>query len=851
MGNFNYIDFVTTQKHELDNKFIVNLILEHLVKDYLDNKNIILEGQLDEGIKDFVTKVKSKIKDSKKLKDLANFVKVLKDTRKPKAVMEFITLLKKTGVDLSNRKEVLASLHILGGEGNKLNEEEVSKETINNVQQKFKSSPSIMGRLQKIVNQKAFKPIFGLVFTAIISFSSLYFEVSQALDPSGDNIENVQDMQDAVEGGENDYRVTNSALEKFTDGDQTDQDGGEDIDQGDLATDTPEIEDAKDQGLDLNLTGDETVNFTKYDNGSSQLDDGDKQKIASENSTIIDYLQNGQDFSETIVGVSSNTGGNADLDNQGGSVSQNRANNTAAEILNNLESQLSEKGIEFEKSGNTIKIEGGGTYTLEVGTTNNPDNLNSIDKTNDTATQSAIRVGNVGDTPPDAKTLFDLDPVEKITPNAIPISSDNFKEFNRNTQVAIIFSLFNPENNIFQLLGGQEGKAWNITGDSKNGLIGQYSNNSDEKISNLAKAIVNARKSRSQFVKSIGRSLGVELDPITPGKYRFTSDVETQTKGGKVSAGPRGNVQEIHPFNALLEAAYTSYLPSISDVNKRAEILVYLSTMYITLSKGNETIGISPNNLDDNLKTALSKYEGFHVITTGEERGAWTFLTKGLESRLSNKISDEPAPAGGETPSGDGIKLTPDVTRVKATMDRQPTLKNLFNRINTKVELKELLVYIVSYISPKFQEQKSQMKGALIRLSQAEALKNKPLIRQALREAAQEISSDKKSKEDSDWTTSTTSPKGDVSIDYSIPGSTISENVLQKIIRQSIKEVIKEQQLEIPFPDDTQKDTQNVLNIFQDNSTLQSQLEKINTLVEFEEFISGVLIPNTALYNQK
>jgi len=851
VSNFNYINFVTTQKHELDNKFIVNLILEHLVKDYLDNKNIILEGQLDEGIKDFVTKVKSKIKDSKKLKDLANFVKVLKDTRKPKAVMEFITLLKKTGVDLSNRKEVLASLHILGGEGNKLNEEKVPKETINSIQQKFESNPSIFGKLQKIVNQKAFKPIFGLVFTAVLSFSSLQFEVSQAIEPSGDEITNTQDMKSQVAGDENAYRIANNALEKFTDGDQTDQDGGEDIDQGELATDTAEIEDAKSQGLDLNLTGDETVNFTKYDNGSSQLNAEGKQKIASENSTIIDYLQNGQDYSETVVGVSSNTGGNADLDNQGGSVSQNRADNTANEILDNLESQLNEEGTQYERTGNTIKVEGGGTYTLEVGTTNNPDTLNSIDKTNDTATQSGVRVGTVGDTPPDAKTLFDLDPIDKITPDAIPINSDNFKEFNRNTQIAIIFSLFNPENNIFQLLGGQEGEAWNITGDLNDGLIGQYRNNSDEKISNLANAIANARKNRKSFVGAVGGSLGVELPILSPGKYRFTSDVETQTQGGKVSAGPRGNVQEIHPFNALLEAAYTSYIPSISDVNKKAEILVYLSTMYITLSKGNETIGISPNNLDDSLKTALSKYEGFHVITTGEEKGAWTFLTKGLESQLSNKISDEPAPAGGDTPSGDGIKLTPDVTRVKATMDRQPTLKNLFNRINTKVELKELIVYIVKYISPKFQEQKSQIKGALIRLSQADALNDKPLIRQALKEAAQEIGSDKKTTKSSTSSTTSTTAGSDIEIDYSIPGSSIRENILKNLIKQSIKEVIKEQQLEIPFPDNTQKDTQNVLNIFQDNSTLQSQIDKINTIKEFEEFISGVLIPNTALYNQK
>ena len=395
MGNFNYIDFVTTQKHKLNDEFITNLVLEHLVKDYLNNNNIVLEGQLDEGIIDFVKKVKNQIKDSKKLKDLANFVKVLKDTRKPKAVMEFITLLKKIGVDIRNRKQVLASLHILGGGENNLNEEKVPKETINSIQQKFESNPSIFGKLQKIVNQKAFKPIFGLVFTAVLSFSSLYFEVAQAMEDSGDEITNTQDIKSQVDGDKNAYRIAYNAMEKFVDGDQTDQDGGEDIDQGELATDTAEIEDAKSQGLDLNLTGDETVNFTKYDNGSSQLDDEGKQKIASENSTIIDYLQNGQDYSETIIGVSSNTGENANVDAQGGDLSLNRANNTADYILDNLESQLNEEGIEYERTGNTIKVEGGGTYTLEVGPANDPGTLNSIDKTNDTATQAAWRVGAV------------------------------------------------------------------------------------------------------------------------------------------------------------------------------------------------------------------------------------------------------------------------------------------------------------------------------------------------------------------------------------------------------------------------------------------------------------------------
>jgi hypothetical protein len=697
VGNFNYIDFVTTQKHELSDEFITNLVLEHLVKDYLNNNNIVLEGQLDEGIIDLAQKLKNKLKGSK-LADFGKLVKVLKDTRKPKKVMAFITSLKNAGINIGDKKELATAIHYIENppKDGKINEDlKVSKEYYDAVAKKL--GPSIDDQ-RKFFTQNSLGSIIRNIFLAAVISFNLSNQGADTLNTLGLDVKGVNptamitDFEAGFDGDAADYekvkKQTYGPERSFDVDDSDDQGGGADIDQGDLATDTAEIEDAKSQGLELNPTGNETANATKFDNASSQLDDEGKQKIASENSTIIDYLQQGLDYVEVVFGVSSNTGENANVDDRGGPLGENRANNTADYILDNLESQLNEEGIEYERTGNTIKVEGGGTYTLEVGPTNDPGTLNSINKTNDTATQAAWRVGAVDGVIAKLLQIVGFDPVRKEpAPDAIPINSNNFKEFNRNTQIAIIFSLFNPENNIFQLLGGQEGEAWEITGDLNNGLIGQYRNNPNEKISNLANAIANARKSRKSFVRSIGRSLGVELGPITPGKYRFTSDVETQTQGGKVSAGPRSNIQEIHPFNALLEAAYTSYLPSISDVNKKAEILVYLSTMYITLSDGNEVVGISPNNLDDSLKTALSKYEGFHVVTTGEEKGAWTFLTKDVESRLSNKISDEPAPAGGEeTPSGDDIKLTPDVTRVKATMDRQPTLKNLFNRINTKVE---------------------------------------------------------------------------------------------------------------------------------------------------------------------
>ena len=168
-----------------------------------------------------------------------------------------------------------------------------------------------------------------------------------------------------------------------------------DVDDTDLATDDPEVSDAKSQGLDIEVSGDETVNFTNFDLGSSQLDQGDKDKLSTENSNIIKFLQNGQDYGETILGVASNTGPNSNIDDQGGDLNTNRLTNT-------------------------IELEDGASYTLERAGGNNPNNLNKIDRTDDTATQSAIRIGTEGD-PPEPTRLFGFDPVRpEKTPNIDP-----------------------------------------------------------------------------------------------------------------------------------------------------------------------------------------------------------------------------------------------------------------------------------------------------------------------------------------------------------------------------------------------------------------------------------------------
>ena len=159
MGNFNYIDFVTTQKHKLNDEFITNLVLEHFIKDYLNNNNIILEGQLDEGIVDFVKKVKNKIKDSKTLKDFAKLIDTLKQTRRPKATIEFINLLKQMGVNIKNQKDVLAMLVLMLGKKLNLNELKttVPSEKIANAEKIRYKFKNLYDRASEIIN-KGFRP---------------------------------------------------------------------------------------------------------------------------------------------------------------------------------------------------------------------------------------------------------------------------------------------------------------------------------------------------------------------------------------------------------------------------------------------------------------------------------------------------------------------------------------------------------------------------------------------------------------------------------------------------------------------------------------------------------------------
>lgn len=849
MGNFNYIDFVTTQKHKLNDEFITNLVLEHLVKDYLNNNNIILEGQLDEGIKDFVQKIKTKIKGSK-LAKFGELLKLLKQSRKPQAVISFLTVLRNLKLNLLDPEVVLAAFSIIAGTTN-LNEvtKSIPKEKYDDTAKKLEPS---LAALKKYFEEKAFGAILKIFLLAAPIFAMNADDIGKTLDAMGGNYkgQTVNPNQVNPEGFQSPNTIAlDDAIDMI---DDSSPDGGEDGASGTsgvIGVDLENINAAEEQGLDINEKEGQDVSFYKYANGESVTTSQHNQQFSAENSSIINLMEEGDSYSSVVKGFSSNTGdAEADKDNKGGSVSANRGINMSSDIIEDFESQLNERGIKYEKtsSGDVIKItlENGATYTHTTDTTSsNPGDFKVIDgPSDDEALQSAIRMGEPSDTPMDAKTLFGIDVArkepserERDTKPLAPVSVEEFSGLVRDAQWAVIMAVINPEANIFPYLnddGSSEVKGGYTSSNFEEGETNYLLDNAPENIKKLARGLVGARKGPDKVIGKIGNILGIKFDKRAKAIFNVSG-----AEKGKGQERPSLSVSEniFHPFKDLLSEAASDLLDDFfidSNIKSNASnIIAKLGSMYAR--KGDYLGIINPEKLDSKTQEEIKDF-GFTQITTGRDSGKYIFL-------------DDPEDAKAVSAAGD-TKLTPDVDRVKKTMDRQPTLKNLFNRINTKKELEELLFYMVDYVGPKFQEQKSQMKGALIRLSQDKNLEQKPLIRQALRAAANRIATDKKTST-STSTTSTTAGS-DIEIDYTIPGSAIRESVLKNLIKQSIKEVIKEQQLEIPFPDDIQKDTENLLNIFKNNSTLQSQLDQINVLKEFEELIRELVI-NTALFKQK
>jgi hypothetical protein len=440
--------------------------------------------------------------------------------------------------------------------------------------------------------------------------------------------------------------------------------------------------------------------------------------------------------------VSSNTGDNANVDDQGGDLNLNRANNTADAILQDIESQLKEDGIKYTRNGNTIELEDGGTYELKIGGGNDVDKLTKIDRTDDTATQSAVRVGEVGEkdapvTPPNPTTLLGYDPLfatygdkkeksskkekpaDEETPKtsgksdksgatlppldmsddtsnkkAAPIKATqvkqdvtNLSKLNRNGQIAMVLARMSPKLNIFTQLGKDT-----ITSLSDNDFNKIQDSKASETAKKLAKLIPNLRKSPDSFLKKVSDLTGIELAPRAKA---------IATKPGTSTQAQTTSITETQLY--LQEAAIDDLFSELGITPEeikanRVAVIALLGSMYA--AAGNTEISI----LDP---SKLSKQEQQQLQGLGfapQEGGNYVFLEPGqTKAQAFDKLQSK-------------NKLQPDTDRVGNTIEKRPTLKTLLNRIDTADEFRDLTLSILNQIDPQLTKDKTKVKSVLFSL---------------------------------------------------------------------------------------------------------------------------------------
>ena len=643
---------------------ILNQLFEELIPQ---------DALLNEGIGDFLSNLKDKIKSTKAFTSLLALSNEFKDASKA------ITLaLKLKSLDLLPKNE--AELQILK---NKLEGKDINEATDSTYGKKLNST--LKNPLEWIrMWQKSF---LGKSATAIFAFFMIVSVVGSdikdsaeaagidlgntttqvGVTPSGTDMAGIanaltldgfdqEEIEDVLKG-RGDVKLTGKYslggdIKIFTDdgtGKSTVEIPDDIEDEGELSSETDNINQAADQGLKLNISGEQTANFSLFDYGSSDITQEGKTEANTENQKIIDYLINGQDYSETIIGQSSNTGPNSNYDNstnEADKLDANRANALADYSLDDIKKGLDDKGVKYTSTDTTITLEDGTKYTQNVETGQNPESLNQIDKTDDTPTQSAIRVGEVETTdPPTNVVLVDFDPVAAPGSTGgggtfVPPPPESFGNLIREGQITVIMALIKPEVEIFpylnairhdknsnEAIGGYEQSDW---------LQVRDNDSMPEESRTLAGAIINARKSPDTLTSRIAKCLGIELSKralakATPGP----AGVGMELVGFEVIR------ERIHPLYELLGEAVIDQFIDCNNVNKNAgQLLAYIGSMYA--SKDNTQIGIvNTSNLPSNLKSQLDKV-GFSQTSMGRDKGIYVFMGKGIPDNISKPISLDP-----------------------------------------------------------------------------------------------------------------------------------------------------------------------------------------------------------------
>ena len=676
MGQFDIHKWRQKQLLESYNNRLSNQILDQLFEGLISQNTLLNESKFLKGLKD-------KIKNTKAFASLVGLASDFKNSSK---AITFALRLNALGILPKNEAELQALKDKLEGKKTKVNEqnEAYSNKLDSELPQGDKDTEELKNFWFDTFAGKAIKTVFVFFMLFQMNAASIVDTV-KALSP--DSLQTVQtqagvsdinlagvsnklaaagfddaQIKDIIAGiGDiklGDIYNFGGDVKIFVDADgNVEVEVPDDIeDPGELASETNNINQAADQGLRVNIQGDQTANFSLFDYGSSKLTSEGENEADTEDDKIIDYLLNGQDYSETIVGQSSNTGPNSNFDNstnESDKLDINRANSLADYVFDDIQKGLDDANAEYTVSGKTITLADGTTYTQNVEAGQNPESLTQIEKTDTTATQSAIRVGEVETTePPTNVVLVDFDPVaDPGTTSGAPFVAPSVSEFGtliREAQLAVIMALIKPDLSLFpylnqvrhgkesnEVLGGYRQSDFNLLDPEKRDPKFKYVAPPEARA--LAKAIINARKKPDSFTSKIANILGVELSQRAKAQQLAPGSAGV----GQQAVDFKPIKESLHLFYEMLneQSAIDQFLDS-SNINKNAgQILAYLGSMYA--SKDNKQIGIvDAEKLPSNIKSQLTK-SGFKATSVGRDKGIYVFM----DDRTSTPTPD-PQPAG-------------------------------------------------------------------------------------------------------------------------------------------------------------------------------------------------------------
>jgi hypothetical protein len=634
-----------------------------------DNSNILLE----EGIKDFFNKVVNKISNSKTKKSIIDLFSGLPWLQKnyPQLLglmIEFAQVAKKENISLEDIKSTFFS------------KKEITKEAVDTSSQPIRVSPTtkllnpIWAKMMSIVPEAGSAK---RIITAL--FFNLLFATNMIGAPLVNYLQNTKKIPVSVSQATkfNSNKPDTFVLD-FT------EDGGK-------------VLDAPLPGIYPDDDGSTTI--VKTDGAQSPYQKG--TQFTPEGEKSIDDLADEikQNIEDGMTDITVYTAGSTS-DTMGKDTKMNDTNKSGEEARQetgeeDLKQSLEKKGVDTNK----IKFKKAKT---------NPSDERKNPKKGSQKGAGVIYTikGTIppSDAPPVAPSgleaaVYDVN-IDKIpkppggeTPRPIggetPITApDDFSRLNRNGQIATVLAGIDPKLNIAQY--------------KEIGPIKSYTDNEllnpnikDEKAKELARLIVNIRKNPNSLLKKVSKATGLPFNV----RAKAVSTRASKSTQAQLQSPTVKETQELFQ-EALVDDIFTKLGIQDSDLAKnKIKLAGYLGSMYA--KEGDTDLSIlNTDKLSDDDKKELQKV-GF-----------------GFDPQSGNNyvfLKGRSAADVGVTRK----KLQPDAKRaLDAVAQRKNELKSYFNNINNRKEFAGVIVGIIKYLEPDFQEDISKIRAALTKIRQ-------------------------------------------------------------------------------------------------------------------------------------